>query len=113
MGAVITVTAADGHTFSAYRAGRPDAARSVVVVQEIFGITPYIRAVCDSLAAQGYQVIAPALFDRVRRDTVLPYDSAGVQEGLKLRAEGGEANALKDLVAAAGCLTTEKTGIIG
>ncbi|MCE2576439.1 dienelactone hydrolase family protein [Komagataeibacter sp. FNDCR2] len=113
MGAVITVTAADGHTFSAYRAGRPDAARSVVVVQEIFGITPYIRAVCDSLAAQGYQVIAPALFDRVRRDTVLPYDSAGVHEGLKLRAEGGEDNALKDLVAAAGCLTTEKTGIIG
>ena len=113
MGAVVTVTAADGHTFSAYRAGRPYAARSVVVVQEIFGITPYIRAVCDSLAEAGYQAIAPALFDRVRRDTILPYDSNGVQEGLKLRAEVGEENALRDLTAAAGCLTTEKKGIIG
>ncbi|WP_130730034.1 dienelactone hydrolase family protein [Komagataeibacter xylinus] len=113
MGAVITVTAADGHEFSAYRAGRPDAARAVVVVQEIFGVTPYIRAVCDAFAAQGYQAIAPALFDRARRDAILPYDSTGMHEGLKLRAEVGQENALRDLVAAADVLTTEKKGIVG
>lgn len=113
MGAVITVTAADGHTFSAYRAGRPDAARCVVVVQEIFGVTPYIRAVCDSFAAQGYQAIAPALFDRVKRDAILPYDNAGMHEGLKLRSEIAQVDTLKDLVAAEEMLPTEKKGIVG
>lgn len=113
MGAVITITATDGHAFSAYRAGRPDAARSVVVVQEIFGITPYIRAVCDSFAAQGYQTIAPALFDRVRRDAILPYDSAGIQEGLALRSRIAQADTLKDLVAAAAILPTDRKGIVG
>ncbi|CUW46653.1 MULTISPECIES: dienelactone hydrolase family protein [Novacetimonas] len=113
MGSIITLTATDGHTLSAYRAGRPDAARAVVVVQEIFGITPYIRAVCDELATKGYQVIAPAIFDRAQRDAILPYSAEGMKEGLALRARVPLAGTLLDLAAAADALTTEKKGVMG
>ncbi len=41
---------------------------AVVVLQEIFGLNSHIRSVADRFAADGYLAIAPALFDRVRRD---------------------------------------------
>lgn len=64
----IDLTAADGHPFSAYRAD-PDGAPKggIVVIQEIFGVNPHIRSICDRLAADGYAAIAPALFDRTER----------------------------------------------
>lgn len=37
---------------------------TVMVVQEIFGVHPYIRAVCQRLAAEGYLAVAPELFFR-------------------------------------------------
>src|SRR3546814_8510133 len=36
----------------------------LVVAQEIFGITDYIPDVADGFARDGYEVLAPALFDR-------------------------------------------------
>ncbi len=36
----------------------------LVLVQEIFGVTEHIRELCDEYAADGYEVLAPALFDR-------------------------------------------------
>jgi hypothetical protein len=33
-------------------------------VQEIFGVTDHIRALCDEYAADGYEVLSPAIFDR-------------------------------------------------
>jgi carboxymethylenebutenolidase len=53
-------------SFEAYvaePAGTPRAA--IVVIQEIFGINPGIRAKCDRLAADGYLAIAPDLFWRI------------------------------------------------
>jgi len=64
MGETVTLTAADGHSFSAYQAspaGAPNGA--VVVIQEIFGVNIHIREVVDGYAADGYFAIAPALFD--------------------------------------------------
>jgi carboxymethylenebutenolidase len=43
---------------------RRDAAPVVVVVHEIFGLTPWIRAVADQLAAEGYIAVAPDLLTR-------------------------------------------------
>lgn len=40
---------------------RPDAAPVVVVIQEIFGLTDWIRSVADQLAAEGFIAIAPDL----------------------------------------------------
>jgi len=66
MGTMISVEALDhSGRFDVYRAlpdGEPKAA--VVVVQEIFGINPGIRAKVDSWAAKGYAAYALDLFWR-------------------------------------------------
>jgi carboxymethylenebutenolidase len=77
-----TLMARDGHSFQAWLAGPTGAPRgAVLVLQEIFGLTSHIRAVADRFAADGYLAIAPALFDRVRRDMQLGYTPADVEEG--------------------------------
>src|SRR4029077_20099469 len=37
----------------------------LVVVQEIFGVTDYIRGVCTRLASLGYVAMAPDLYSRI------------------------------------------------
>ncbi|MBS0981757.1 MULTISPECIES: dienelactone hydrolase family protein [Gluconobacter] len=85
-GHMIRLTAADGHEFEAWETGSPESTRSIVVVQEIFGLTGHIRDVCSDLAQQGFHVLAPALFDRVKPHTVLAYNEAGLKEGLEFRS---------------------------
>jgi carboxymethylenebutenolidase len=61
----ITLTSSDGFKLGAYRSdpsGKPKGA--IVVMQEIFGVNAHIRDVADRFAREGYQAIAPALFDR-------------------------------------------------
>ena len=53
MGSIVTLTAADGHSFTAYKAGPADATAGVVVIQEIFGVNHHIRNMVDRLAAEG------------------------------------------------------------
>lgn len=62
----ITVPAPDGAALKAYRAQPAGKGPfpTVLVVQEIFGVHEYIRDVCRRLARQGYQAIAPNLFQR-------------------------------------------------
>lgn len=62
----ITVPAPDGVALKAYRAQPAGKGPfpTVLVVQEIFGVHEYIRDVCRRLARQGYQAIAPNLFQR-------------------------------------------------
>ncbi len=66
MGSMIEVeTLAHDGRFQAYAAepaGTPKAA--IVVIQEIFGVNPGIRAKCEALAADGYLALAPDLFWR-------------------------------------------------
>ena len=63
-GARITLTAADGAPVAAYHAPPGDARRGgLVILHAIWGVTPHIRALSDSLAEQGYEVIAPSLLD--------------------------------------------------
>ncbi len=62
----MTVKTADG-SFDCYVA-RPagDApAPAIVVIQEIFGVNRFVRAVADRLAGMGYLAVAPDLFWRI------------------------------------------------
>jgi len=114
MGETITLTASDGHTLSAWQDGPQDASRALVVVQEIFGVNRHIRNVCARFAAQGYRVIAPALFDRVRRGVELGYTADDVATGRALRAKVPEAGPVLDIEAAAAALPAgAKRGIVG
>lgn len=78
----LTLTAADGTAFSAYRADPLGAPRGgVVVIQEIFGVNAHIRDVTDQYAAAGFVAVAPALFDRVETGVELAYDQDGMVRG--------------------------------
>ena len=82
MGQFTTIMARDGHEFESWLAAPPARPRgALVVLQEIFGVNAHIRKVADDFAAEGYTVIAPSLFDRVRRGIQLDYTPAGMQEG--------------------------------
>jgi carboxymethylenebutenolidase len=83
MGETIRLTSAkDGFVFDAYRAPHEDARHGgLVLVQEIFGVTDHIRELCDGFAADGYEVIAPAFYDRLEPGFEAGYDADGVARG--------------------------------
>jgi len=93
-----TLMARDGHEFSAYLANPTSRARgAVVIVQEIFGLTPWVLRTADSYAADGYLTMAPALFDRVRRDLVLGYSPADLEQGMGYRKQIDTAKTVLDI----------------
>lgn len=60
---------ADGFEFEAYHVPPADARRGgLVLIQEIFGVTQGIRELADGFAEDGYEVLAPQMFDRMERD---------------------------------------------
>jgi len=62
----------DGHRFAgALSLPEGGTGPGLVVMQEIFGLTPYIRGVCDRLAGLGYVALAPDLYSRLEPDLVL------------------------------------------
>lgn len=115
MGRTLNLTAHDGHRLGAYEATPEGAARgALVVVQEIFGVNGHIRGVADRYAADGYHVIAPALFDRVRPGIELGYTDADIADGRKIRGELSFDQALADVDAAKLALRgSGKVGIVG
>ncbi|MBV9619893.1 MAG: dienelactone hydrolase family protein [Gammaproteobacteria bacterium] len=101
MGEYTTIMARDGHEFQAWLAAAPGRPRgALVILQEIFGVNSHIRAVADGYAADGYTVIAPSLFDRVRRGIELGYSAAEMQEGAGYRSQLQPETTLKDVAAA-------------
>ncbi len=65
MGQMIRMTMSDGAEISVYHADPAGARRGgLVLIQEIFGVTDHIRELCDEYAADGYEVLAPSLYDR-------------------------------------------------
>ena len=111
---MISLTAADGHVLQAYRTGPQDAPRALVVVQEIFGVNHHMRNVADRFAAEGFAVIAPALFDRVRPGIELGYEAADVAQGRELRGKINDGLTVLDILAAAAALPRgAKRGIVG
>jgi len=97
----------------AHAAGAPRG--RLVVVQEIFGVNPHIRGVCERYAGAGFEVLAPALFDRFGEGAIeLDYDAAGVARGRELVAALGFDTALDLVDAACGTLAPEgRVGVVG
>src|SRR5262245_17813058 len=88
MGKMIELTASDGYKLAAYRAepsGKPRG--GIVVIQEIFGVNSHIRQVADGYAADGYLVVAPALFDRVQKNVELGYTPDDIAKGREIRGK--------------------------
>ncbi|MGD9602538.1 MAG: dienelactone hydrolase family protein [Gammaproteobacteria bacterium] len=111
------LTSADGFTFGAYEAlptGKPKG--GVLVIQEIFGVNPHIRAVADGYAKEGFAAIAPQIFDRVERNVELGYtDPDEFQKGIRYAfQELRMPQTLQDLQAAIDALAVHgKVGVVG
>jgi carboxymethylenebutenolidase len=106
----------DGFMFAAYHArpvGKPKA--GIVVAQENFGVNVHIREVCDGFAEDGYEVIAPALYDRVEKYVELGYEQADREYGRKIRNKLGWYNPVKDINTSIEILRqgVSKVGIVG
>ena len=101
MGATITLKSPyDGFEFSAYRATPTDARRGgLVVLQEIFGVTADIREACDRYAADGYEAIAPSMFDRVKPGFLESPNEAGFAAGRAASAATSIDQAMGDIQA--------------
>lgn len=79
---VTLVSRADGFALSAWRApAMGERKGGLVLIQEIFGVTEDIKRVCAEFAAEGYEVIAPSLFDRVEPRVQIPHDQEGIDKG--------------------------------
>jgi carboxymethylenebutenolidase len=116
MGKTVTLTARDGHSFAAYEKTPSSGAvrGGLVVIQEIFGVNAHIRRVADGFAADGYRVVAPAIFDRAERDVDLGYDKPDIDRGVALRKAIDTDRMLLDIAASIAALKASgKVGIVG
>jgi len=69
VGERIALATLDGAPFAAYHAPSTEARRGgVVMMHAIWGVTPHLRQLADSLAEQGYEVIVPSLMDAADAD---------------------------------------------
>jgi carboxymethylenebutenolidase len=92
------MTMSDGAEIGVYRV-QPSGARrgGLVLIQEIFGVTEHIMELCDGYAADGYEVLAPALYDREHPNFQATYSPEDIQLGIKLaRAEHPFELSIKD-----------------
>src|ERR1700761_8845730 len=99
----VKLRALDGHALDAYVAepqGSPWG--GLVVLQEIFGVSPHIRDVADRFAQEGFFTVAPALFDRVEANVELSDTPEGLQKGISIAQKISFEDALKDVDAALG-----------
>lgn len=65
MGEAVRLTGGDGFTFEAWREPAREARRGgLIVMQEPFGVTEHLRELAAGFAEDGYEVLAPSLFDR-------------------------------------------------
>lgn len=113
------IKTSDNHSLDAWEVlpaeGKP-CKGGLIVIQEIFGLTDYIRRICAALAREGYHVLAPALFDRVKKNVILPYNEKGVEEGLNIRAKLPKDGAARDIEASIDFLKQDpalKIGVLG
>jgi carboxymethylenebutenolidase len=80
---------------------------AVLLVQEIFGVGPYIRAVAERLAQAGYLVGAPDVFWRFAPNWEAGHDQAGLAESRAKVQQLDFPAAVGDCIAALGHLAAQ------
>ena len=87
-GKMIRMKMADGAEIGVYHV-EPQGERrgGLVLIQEIFGVTDHIRECCDSYAAEGYEVLGPALYDREAPGLEASYSPEDIQKCIKIARE--------------------------
>jgi carboxymethylenebutenolidase len=73
----------------------------IIVIQEVFGVNAYIRAVTERIASMGYVAIAPAIFDRQVPGFEVGYSAAELELG---RSYAGQTQATELLADVRGAI---------
>ena len=84
-GEMIRMKMSDGADVAVYHVAADGPRRGgLVLVQEIFGVTDHIRDLCDEYAADGYEVLSPALFDREHPGFEADYSGPAYERAVEL-----------------------------
>ncbi|MGF6854602.1 dienelactone hydrolase family protein [Paraburkholderia sp. CI3] len=118
-GSFIEVVAHDGGRFNAYVA-RPaqGSGPGLVLLQEIFGVNDTMKATADRYAEEGYVVLVPDLFWRIKPSIALGYGDADMKEALGYLGQFDAEVAVKDIAATVAALRelpeqAGKVGVVG
>ncbi|MBC7621169.1 MAG: dienelactone hydrolase family protein [Candidatus Saccharibacteria bacterium] len=92
------INAENQQYFSAY-VSIPDVpnGQAVIVLQEIFGVTPHVREVADRYAQEGYLAIAPDLFWRVEPGLSLSHSKEDMKRAFLILEQFSEELGLQDI----------------
>jgi carboxymethylenebutenolidase len=74
---------------------------AVIVLQEIFGVTPHIRAVADRFAADGYLAYAPDLFWRFAPNISLTHSKEDIAKAMGYLHDYPDSDGLRDIASTA------------
>jgi len=84
-GKMISMKMSDGATIGVYQVEPTGPRRGgLVLIQEIFGVTEHIREVSDGYAADGYEVLAPSLYDREEPGFNVGYGPDDIQKAIRV-----------------------------
>ena len=87
-GKMTSVPMSDGASIGVYHVEpKGDRKGGLVLIQEIFGVTDHIKELCDGYAEDGYEVLAPALYDRVAPNFQATYEPQDIQKAIKVARE--------------------------
>ncbi len=99
-GDMIRVKSRDGFEFDAYHVKAQGPRKGgVIVVQEIFGLSDHIKEMAERFGAEGYEAIAPSMYDRAEPGFIVqPKDvAANMARGVALATGNGAENAMNDI----------------
>ena len=84
-GKMVPMKMKDGAEIGVYQV-QPKGTRrgGLVLIQEIFGVTEHIKELCDGYAGEGYEVWAPALYDREEPNFQATYSPEDIQKAIKI-----------------------------
>jgi carboxymethylenebutenolidase len=115
-GSFIEVAAHDGGRFNAYVA-RPvqGSGPGLVLLQEIFGINDYMKSMADRFAEEGYVVLVPDLFWRIKPGIVLGYEGDDLKQAYDCFSRFDTDRAIDDIAATLAALRAlpEHKGKVG
>lgn len=87
-GSMLTKPMSDGADIAVYHVEAEGVRKGgLVLIQEIFGVTDHIRELCDEYAADGYEVLSPALFHREAPGFECDYTGPDFDRAVKLARE--------------------------
>lgn len=101
----IDIDNANGNQYKGYLSLPPTGSGpGLLLIQEIWGVNRHIRAVADAYAQDGYVVLAPDVFWRLKPGIELGYDDAGRTEAFGYMNQLDFPRAVEDLKQAVGLL---------